>query len=197
MKHNKHMLVAIIISIVVYSLLMASSTEIIEEEVTMEGQIIKVYQQELPATRFIGKKGFGWDTWFQNGWFEVLEGLIDEDFKNVYEDWGAYLGLYRFEKDDTYEYYIGMLLPENTTVPEGFEHIDFPKSTLGVCWAYGAMPTVHSMMNVAYKRLEDDGYTIAPDKNGAVWCIERCGCPRYTDPDEKGNVILDFCFIVE
>ena len=25
------------------------------------------------------------------------------------------------------------------------------------------------------------------------WFLERYNCPRYTVPDEKGNVILDYC----
>jgi len=167
-----------------------------KEEIKMDGQITKVYKQDIPATRFIGKKGYKWEDWFQNGWFDVLEGLVNEDFKIRYTDWGAYLGLYRFDKDDTYEYYIGMFLPDNTPVPKDFEHIDIPTSALGVCWACGEIPTVHGMLDIALERLEEE-YTIKPDINETVWCIERCACPRYTEPDEHGNVILDICFFIE
>ena len=35
------------------------------------------------------------------------------------------------------------------------------------------------------KRKEDD------------WCFERYNCPRFTTPDEKGNVILDYALSVK
>jgi len=187
----------VVIGILSCSILLASSTEPTEkEEGKMEGSIIKVYTQEIPAMRFIGKKGFGWDAWFQNGWFEVLETLLDDGFKHEYEDWGAYIGLYRFKEDRSTEYYIGMLLPADTPVPTDFEHIDFPKSTLGVGWAYGSILDVHRMSDMASQRLKEDGYTIKHNTNGDNWLFERCGCPRYTEPDEKGNVILDYCFFI-
>ena len=28
------------------------------------------------------------------------------------------------------------------------------------------------------------------------WYFERYNCPRYTSPDKKGNVILDYCACV-
>jgi hypothetical protein len=38
---------------------------------------------------------------------------------------------------------------------------------------------------LGYKRKEDD------------WCFERYNCPRFTTPDEKGNVILDYGISIE
>ena len=35
------------------------------------------------------------------------------------------------------------------------------------------------------------------DKDGVQWCFERYVCPRFTDPDEQGNVILDMCYYVK
>ena len=34
------------------------------------------------------------------------------------------------------------------------------------------------------------------DQNGAIWSFENCLCPRYTTPDDNGNVILDYCYFV-
>ena len=34
------------------------------------------------------------------------------------------------------------------------------------------------------------------DENGAIWSFENCLCPRYTTPDDNGNVILDYCYFV-
>ncbi len=33
--------------------------------------------------------------------------------------------------------------------------------------------------------------------DGAFWFFERYQCPRFTTPDEKGNVILDMCYFVK
>ena len=35
------------------------------------------------------------------------------------------------------------------------------------------------------------------DEEGGVWSFENCTCPRYTTPDEKGNIILDYCYFVK
>ena len=39
----------------------------------------------------------------------------------------------------------------------------------------------------------DEGWK---DADGAEWSFENCLCPRYTTPDEQGNVILDYCYFV-
>jgi len=163
-----------------------------------ESDVINIYQQIIPATRFVGKIGYEWEEWFKEGWFFELFALIPQDFQDQYEDYGAFLGLYGFDTNSsTYVYYIGMLLPENTTVPTGYEHIDFPASTLGVGWAYGEATTVHNMYDVVLTALKDESYEIIIDEKGIMWCIERCAYPRYTDPDHKGNIILDFCYFVK
>ncbi|MEE1356150.1 MAG: hypothetical protein UHG68_01150 [Clostridia bacterium] len=33
--------------------------------------------------------------------------------------------------------------------------------------------------------------------NGGVWSFENCTCPRYTTPDEQGNIIMDYCYFVK
>ena len=49
----------------------------------------------------------------------------------------SYISLIRKNDDDSIEYWLGMFIPKGTAVPEGYEMIDFPKSTLGVCAVYG------------------------------------------------------------
>ena len=36
-----------------------------------------------------------------------------------------------------------------------------------------------------YKRREDS------------WCLERYNCPRFTTPDENGDIILDYAIAIE
>ena len=42
-------------------------------------------------------------------------------------------------------------------------------------------------------RCEQEGMRIIADEQGAFWFFERYVCPRFTEPDSQGNVILDIC----
>ena len=165
-------------------------------------EIIKAYKQSICAMRFIGKKygdndrvngmfSVKWGEWFEKGWFSIIEKQNSGSIKEIYEDDDAYIGLMR-EKHGEVEYWIGMFMPENAIIPEGFEYIDFAKSELGVCWVYGKEGEVYSMESKCNEMLAEEGFEIVSD-----WCFERYACPRFTTPDEKGNIILDICFFVK
>jgi len=165
-------------------------------------EITNVYRQSMDASKFIGKRytdedrvdgtfGAMWGEWFGNGWFDQLEQLAQGKMKNICEDGDASIGLMR-EVDGAFEYWIGYFLPTDITAPEGFESIDFPKSELGVCWVYGKEDEVYMQEGRCGLELENKGYKIQDD-----WCFERYGCPRFTTPDDNGNIILDICFFVE
>ncbi len=169
-------------------------------------EVIKVYRQSVPAVRFIGKKygeedgaggGFGrqWETWFANNWFEPLEKSFDRT--SFYEDSDAYIGLMRWKDGEPFEYWIGMFCPEGTAVPEGYGHHDFPASDLGVVWLYGKDGEVYGQEGKCSESCSKEGFKIITDGQGACWFFERYGCPRFTTPDEKGNIILDVCHYIE
>ena len=167
-------------------------------------ELIKEYKQSVPTLRFIGKKygnsanGFGamWGEWFKNGWFDVIEKQIDRKTKDIYEDGDAYIGLIGGSgtTESPMEYWIGMFMPENTTVPEGFEYIDFPEGKFGICWVYGKENELYGNYNQCVEKLKDEGFEFNSD---LPWCFERYACPRFTTPDEKGNVILDIGFFIK
>lgn len=97
-------------------------------------EIIKVFRENIPTMRFIGKKydSFGhWGEWWQNGWFDLLEQTNE----------------------------------------------------------------VHDT-SACKQKFAEVGMKIWQDENGAVWSFENCLCPRYTTPDDNGNVILDYCYFV-
>jgi hypothetical protein len=170
-------------------------------------KIIKVYKQSVLAMRFIGKKysdsdiidgrfGTKWNEWFANDWF-FFEKEINETFKTIYEDWNAYIGLIRWKEGEPFEYWIGMFMPENTSVPDGYNYIDFPKSFMGVCWVYGKEADLYYPRDDRYiKKITEAGYKIVTDNKGACWFLERYGCPRFTTPDNQGNIILDICHYI-
>lgn len=166
-------------------------------------EIIKTYKQNIKAMRFIGKRyddhdrvngtfGAKWKEWFENGWFGMMECQAGGRLKDVYEDGDAYIGLMRGGGNVPFEYWIGCFVPADTMVPEGFDCIDFPAGELGVCWVYGKENEVYFQEVQCGKRLEQDGFQICYD-----WCLERYVCPRFTTPDDNGNIILDICFFIQ
>ncbi len=168
--------------------------------------VIKTYRQRMPATRFIGKK-YGdedrvnglfvarWVEWHRNGWFADIEKApgFNSDFM---EDAGAYIGMMRQKNGEHLQYWIGMFTPPGTAVPKGMSYMDLPASTLGVCWVYGPEPDVCGKDNLVMEAFQKNGIAPATDADGAHWFFERYACPRFTEPDEKGCVILDYCCFI-
>ena len=165
-------------------------------------EIVKVFRDEVPAMRFIGKKyqDFGpwWGEWFGNGWFDVIEQAMGgpDEILAVWENGGGYVGLEKRKNGELSEYWIGMFTPENTPVPEGFDVIEFPAGTFGTCWIYGPEDEVHGAIPGCADAVLKAGMSFRKDTDGCVISFENGLCPRFTTPDEKGCVILDYCFIV-
>ncbi|MFC7679839.1 AraC family transcriptional regulator [Paenibacillus sp. GCM10028914] len=164
----------------------------------MAAEVIKVYREYLPKLRLIGKlytdkdrNAVGsfadkWDEWIKNGWFEELVKL-----GALPESYGATYGMMRFN-EDTFEYWIGMLFPEQTEVPEGYSYADIEDGDVAVCWIYGRDDNgeifgiePHEM---CMEKINQEGWQLQ-DK---PWFFERYDNTRFTSPDEKGNVILDY-----
>lgn len=165
-------------------------------------EIVKVYKQSVPAARFIGKKygdtdrvdgGFGmqWGQWFENSWFAPLEPLAAD-----FEDGGAYIGLMRWKDGEPFEYYIGMFLKPDSAVPGGYERVDFGESDIAVAWLKGPENEVYCHEDEAAQACGKEGYIAAADGDGAFWFFERYACPRFTTPDDKGEIILDVCHFI-
>ncbi len=174
--------------------------------VTDMAEVIKTYKQSMPAARFIGKKygdadrvnGFfsaRWEEWHQNGWFDAIEKAQGYNTA-FYEDGGAYIGMMRYKNGEPFEYWIGIFAPAGTAVPVGFESIDLPARTLGVCWLRGAEPDIYGKDDLVMEAFRKNGIAPVTDKDGAFWFFERYACPRFTTPDENGYVILDHCYYV-
>lgn len=159
-------------------------------------EIIKVYRESFPSLRLIGKRytdsdrvggsfGSKWGEWFEKGYFSKLEELGD-----LPENEGAYLGCMRCVNE--FEYWIGMFFSEGTSVPEGFMSIDIPMGDIGTCWIYGREDNGElfglEIHNQCMSRIAEAGWQLANEP----WYFERYNCPRFTTPDEKGNVILDY-----
>ena len=89
-----------------------------------------------------------------------------------------------------------MFTPAGTPVPEGFACVDFPAGTLGTAWICGPEGEVHGAIPACAAKLAEAGMEPLRDADGGVWSFENGLCPRFTVPDEKGNVILDYCYYI-
>ena len=84
------------------------------------------------------------------------------------------------------------LIVPDTPIPEGFEAVDIPPMDYAMCYLQAKegspdfyTPETHSQ---CLEAIRAKGMTRYEDN----WCIERYQCPRFTTPDENGNVILDY-----
>lgn len=164
-------------------------------------EIIKTFKENIPPLRFIGKTygEFGhWGEFWQNDWFGLLENAMGgpEAILKLWSNGGGYVGLEHWSPEEPFTYWLGMFVPAGTPVPDGFSHVDFFDVALGTCWIYGKESEVHDTSGCR-AAVEKAGMKILQDASGGTWSFENCLCPRYTTPDEQGNIILDYCFFVE
>lgn len=164
-------------------------------------EIKRIYRQSLPAIKLVGKS-YGeeekingtfackWAEWFQNDWFSPLR---IPDTAEPFADCDAYIGLSRCKEGEPYRYWIGVFLPVDFAVPAGYDSVTLDAGEIGVAWIYGKEPDIYTFC--CLDRLKEaENFEWTADENGVKWCFERYVCPRFTVPDEKGNVILDMCF---
>jgi len=172
--------------------------------------VVNTYRQSLNPTRFIGKRytsgGEAWDDFDWTDEWDFDESDSNEHFlkrlnidpAEIYKDGSlhdgtALLGLMRHPNGDhnQFEYWLGFFTPENTPVPEGFQHVDFPKTDIGTCWIYGNDTEVFGVEPIAFEKLKNEGFEPTDD-----WWFERY-VPHRETMDKKGYRIIDICFFVK
>ncbi|MGI5898762.1 MAG: hypothetical protein ACOX8S_02440 [Christensenellales bacterium] len=165
-------------------------------------EIIKTYCETIPALRFIGRRytnadrqngSFShiWGQWFEAGWFEKLEKLNEAEGNE-----NDYIGFMRYKQGEpnSFEYWIGLFAAPGTQAPEGFDFIDLAKGSLGVCWIKGKDDAaLYSMHDECVKSFRENGLCALGGCGEWTCFFERYNCPRFTEPDENGDVILDYC----
>jgi hypothetical protein len=175
----------------------------------MAFEVTKVYLEQFPALRLIGKcytnddrdesGGYGdqWKEWWDGDIFNMMKQAVG--ISPFIEDT---LGLMTMRGDMTgFTYWIGLFFPAETKVPDGYEFLDLPESNIGVGWVcgseengeiYGGPPH-----EAVCKKLDDDGIgkfrnDIAGQGSDTYCFFERYNCPRFTEKDANGNVTLDY-----
>ena len=152
----------------------------------MSAKITDVRIDTFPALRFIGKPCMcapadfieKWNEWLINGWFEPLEKL-----SAAFENGDAYLGATSGDS-----YWIGLLFPAGTPVPNGYEYLDNPAAKYAVFRFDGKKDK---------ELLSEDGITLVYEEMGKrglipdadVLCIERYNRPA----SEKNSKVLLEC----
>lgn len=161
----------------------------------MAVKIMDVKRESWPEVRFVGKKysdGSHWGEWWQNGWFSLLEGV--PGLLPMNEE--GNFGIMRIV-DGMLEYWIGMFFDRTAEAPEGFEYVDIEPLEYAVFYLYGNEHNGElyglDPHNLCLEELNKKGWRRWED----FWCFERYNCPRFTTPDENGNVILDYGISIE
>ncbi len=168
-----------------------------------------MYREHMPPIRFIGKRYTAadldangllmdkWNEWFQNGWFNLLGSLPGlPGYEGI-----AHTG-YHNGAETTF--WIGMMFPQDTPAPEGFDIANIPAGDMAVCWLHGYRETgelfTPSVRNLCLTRLREAGYAMKLDFDGepCKWTFERYNQRRFFMPDDEGKVIMDYCvYVVE
>lgn len=114
----------------------------------------------------------------------------------VSENGDSYIGAMRVV-NGVFEYWIGMFLAADSPVPDGYEYVDIAPLDYAVFWLYGDEKNGElygiENHNMCLEEICRQGWKMTED----CWCFERYNCPRFTTPDEKGNVILDYGIAID
>lgn len=158
-------------------------------------KIERIARERCPAARFIGKCYQGpanWSEWWENGWFDILDSLPGALQINDH----AYIEIIRIAGGKE-EHWLGMFFSQDCEVPGGFDSVDLPPMEYAVCYLYGSPESGElfglEAHNHCLAALREQGL----HRKEGDWCFQRCNCPRFTTPDEQGNVVLDYGLSVE
>jgi len=167
--------------------------------------IKKVFKQELPALRFIGKKCFDTaatvnvlnmlDKWQLNGWFDDIEKQSGINYKTFFEGGDAYINLVIKKDNGIFEHWMGMFMPTGTGVPQGHERydiMDFPKMSIGVCRVYGKRNEIVNYETECRNRLTEEGFSFGDEQ----WYLRRFNWRGFFEEDVYKKRLLDYCYPV-
>lgn len=156
--------------------------------------LVKIDFIEMPEVLVIGKtidvdwlKVHGtnpipdlWKTCFKDNTFKTLETLNDFVYDNSYV---GYMTLH--------SYTCGMLMKIGCPQPGGgFTTQTIMPSKVAVGWIRGNENDLYmNAHGLTEKALEEWGYRYNP---ACKWSMELYNCPRFTQKDQDGKVILDY-----
>ncbi len=165
-------------------------------------QIVNAYIEECPACRLIGRRytpadsmqgsfGHKWGEWWKQNLFAPLDAL--PHLPIVGDSTMAAMRVVEGEL----EYWIGFPCHLDTPIPDGYEAAEFGPCRFAVLWLQGNEKNGELYGLAAHKQCLERLREMDWKRRENDWCIERYNCPRFTVPDENGQVILDYCIAVE
>jgi predicted transcriptional regulator YdeE len=170
------------------------------------GELIKFEVKKLPNLKLVGKelrynmeahmKGDNripafWDKCFEDGIFSLLEKQADFVYDNSYVgvmlDWD--------KGDGDFSYIVGMLMKDGASVTEGYVCRDIEETDVAIGWIKGknTADVCSAAHPLTEKAIKENGYKCEQMK----WCMELYNCPRFSQPDENGDIVLDYYIPVE
>lgn len=170
--------------------------------------IAEIKVQERPPLRFIGKKAGkapsisyekimeSLDNWRLLNMFAPLEKLFGKEKKPAQEGGEAYICLIGKKYRKLNEYWFGMFLPKGTPAPEGYEAIDFPKTTLAACAVYGKRSAIINYDRECRKKMTDEKISGVENAMNNEWSFLRFGWRSYFEEDIYGKGKLDYCYFL-
>ncbi|MEA4863580.1 MAG: GyrI-like domain-containing protein [Victivallaceae bacterium] len=158
-------------------------------------EITRLSIESFPSRRLIGKRftnddrneqgNFAdqWHTWLDEKGCEPLLPLM------LPGEAGALLGFMRTD-NGMFEYWIGRFCRVDAPVPHGYQMRELPPANVAVAYLCGPQNdrAIYAMHDDVIKYLLSHGYSVA-DK---PFFFERYVLPRFVEPDEKGNIVLDY-----
>lgn len=165
------------------------------------GKLIDFKVAEIPEVLLIGKeirysieeqmKGNNplpafWGRCFADDTFPALESqsdlIYDDSYVGVMLDWD--------KGDGEFTYIVGMLMKNGSDVPEGFVSRKIDTTRVAIGWIQGGdtQDVCSNAHELTEQALKAEGYS----NNGMKWFMELYNCPRFTTPDENGQIILDY-----
>ncbi len=169
-------------------------------------KLIKFEVVELPKIYVIGKElrysmdahmkgdnriGALWNQCFAEELFTTLEKqadfIFDPAYVGVMLDWG--------KGDGDFSYVCGMLFKEGASVPEGCVIKEIDATKAAVSWIQGK--DINDICSQAHEMTQKKMREQNLPCDQTTWCMEFYNCPRYTTPDENGEIILDYYIPVQ
>lgn len=162
-------------------------------EEIFSSQILEITCESMPALRLIGKRYAGnidvrslWQEWYRTEWFAELKAFTrqaDTHFLGAKRIVGGML-----------EYWIGVLCPLETCVPDGYDGIEIDALKYAVFKLYGKplQLTSFETHQLCLDELRERGLVRFEDH----WCLERHGRDDFGMLAVTTPVVTEYCISI-
>lgn len=173
--------------------------------------VYSCYRQPFPCTRFIGIRytdsdrvcgtfDVYWREWQQADRFPLLRKLLTNAFLQEYPKGNCIVALQKMPihktEENHFEYWIGMFLPKDSTVPFGFEYMDFSCAYVGIC----GLQTRNTRINRCVSACEESlaAHRMQPSLiDDSKYVFERYSCLKDALQPKNATLLLDVGYFID